>query len=907
MKKLLLNLLLIAAGSALMAQSGDKALIVPVPSSSMLTKEKAIINPNAPKTLTCVDTLRYPQAKEQIVGNSTFYTFELWTADAEAMSQTYYLSGASVNITGAEFFGRRAPASTANLVVRASIYNVNASNVPTGAALGFATITIADTNYLYRQINFGTPITVTGNYAVVIEPTSTGGRLGMYINNAIPSQSYDEGLSKIKGGYAPSNGSWLSVPAMSAGWTGGPYDFEMLVAARVSYTINTNFTSNPSPGCVGSAVSFTNTTTPTSILGNRMFNYNAFETHFFSAPDSTYAWDAGVTPVNLIWSTNASYTYTAANTYNPTLYTLGGFWASCLDFQTNPIVINAAPSAPTAISGNNTICINSTNTFSINPVAGATSYTWTLPSGWTGSSTTTSISATAGTTGGTISVTATGPCGTSAATTLSVTVTSDNASFNYPSNTICSGGPNTTPTVNTSGSFSATPTGLVFANASTGEINVGASSTGVYTVTYTTTGACPNTSSQTINITTAPDASFSFANNSYCPTAANPSPIFGVGASAGVFSASPSGLSINSSTGQINLAASTAGTYTVTNAISASGSCPATSATTTVTVHPATNVVVSPSSPSICIGNTANLVASNASSYTWSPSTGLNQTTGASVLANPTINTTYTITGTDANGCTGTTNVTVTVNPLPTISVSPASATICNGASTSLTASGGSTYVWTPTTGLSSSTSANVNANPTTNTTYTVSGTDANGCSNTTTVTVNVNALPTVTFTLSNANVCSTAAPFALSGGSPAGGTYSGTGVSGGQFNAATAGVGTHTITYTYTDNNGCSASATQNITVSVCSGMEESSIAKSLLIAPNPAREQLMISFNNAKSSNVQVNIIAADGKLVYSENAAAATQYVKHVDVTAFAKGLYFIQIVSEEGMIHNKIIVQ
>ncbi|WP_167614524.1 T9SS type A sorting domain-containing protein, partial [Maribellus sediminis] len=78
---------------------------------------------------------------------------------------------------------------------------------------------------------------------------------------------------------------------------------------------------------------------------------------------------------------------------------------------------------------------------------------------------------------------------------------------------------------------------------------------------------------------------------------------------------------------------------------------------------------------------------------------------------------------------------------------------------------------------------------------------------------ITVNDLPTVTLSAFS-DVCVDAAEFALSGGSPANGTYSGTGVSSGQFDPATAGVGTHTITYTYTDPNGCTSSNTADITV---------------------------------------------------------------------------------------------
>src|SRR4029079_1690837 len=81
------------------------------------------------------------------------------------------------------------------------------------------------------------------------------------------------------------------------------------------------------------------------------------------------------------------------------------------------------------------------------------------------------------------------------------------------------------------------------------------------------------------------------------------------------------------------------------------------------------------------------------------------------------------------------------------------------------------------------------------------------------TVTLNVVNPPTVTCP-ANSSTCVNTAPYALTGGLPVGGTYSGPGVSGGNFNPATAGVGTHAITYTYTDANSCSNSCSFSITV---------------------------------------------------------------------------------------------
>lgn len=97
--------------------------------------------------------------------------------------------------------------------------------------------------------------------------------------------------------------------------------------------------------------------------------------------------------------------------------------------------------------------------------------------------------------------------------------------------------------------------------------------------------------------------------------------------------------------------------------------------------------------------------------------------------------------------------------------------------------------------------------------TVTLTFENTNGCS-TSITNFKVNPLPNVSLTLVNDQACLNETNVVLSGGSPAGGIYSGTGVSGTNFNAAVAGVGNHTITYSYTDGNACSNSTTDIITV---------------------------------------------------------------------------------------------
>lgn len=169
----------------------------------------------------------------------------------------------------------------------------------------------------------------------------------------------------------------------------------------------------------------------------------------------------------------------------------------------------------------------------------------------------------------------------------------------------------------------------------------------------------------------------------------------------------------------------------------------------TVFVNQLPNVTVS-SNTAICIGASTSITASGATNYSWSPSTGLDNTNISNPTANPTSTTTYTVIGTDNNGCANSDSTIVTVNPLPTAVVS-SGGIICNGGSINLTASGGTSYSWTPATGLNNATIDNPIASPTATTTYTVTVTDANGCTDDDQVTVDVNDQPVASFTIDSA------------------------------------------------------------------------------------------------------------------------------------------------------------
>src|SRR5204863_180437 len=135
----------------------------------------------------------------------------------------------------------------------------------------------------------------------------------------------------------------------------------------------------------------------------------------------------------------------------------------------------------------------------------------------------------------------------------------------------------------------------------------------------------------------------------------------------------------------------------------------------------------------ICAGASSTFDAGTGySGYQWS--------TGATTQTiNVNTGGTYTVT---VAGCTIAATRQLTVNSLPAISIIPASATISAGNSILLTASGASTYIWTPSTGLNVSTGATVTAAPALTTSYTVTGTNSSGCSTTQSVTVSVSPAP---------------------------------------------------------------------------------------------------------------------------------------------------------------------
>ncbi|MCP4520682.1 MAG: gliding motility-associated C-terminal domain-containing protein, partial [Cytophagales bacterium] len=162
--------------------------------------------------------------------------------------------------------------------------------------------------------------------------------------------------------------------------------------------------------------------------------------------------------------------------------------------------------------------------------------------------------------------------------------------------------------------------------------------------------------------------------------------------------------------------------------------------------------VISVNDEEICLGVQIVLKASGGEKYVWkNVTTDLSSTTISNPTASPKTTTTYTVEVTDANNCVSEKDVKVTVNDLPTITVS--NETICLNDQVELKADGGTKYVWKNViTDLSATTISNPIASPKITTTYTVEVTDANNCVSEEDVKVIVNDLPIIS--VSDETIC---------------------------------------------------------------------------------------------------------------------------------------------------------
>lgn len=396
--------------------------------------------------------------------------------------------------------------------------------------------------------------------------------------------------------------------------------------------------------------------------------------------------------------------------------------------------------------------------------------------------------------------------GCSNTTSQTVTVNAlPTVSFSGLNSAYCENASNATLTGSPSGG-TFTGTGIVNGNV----FNPSAAGVGgPYSITYTYTdgNGCTNSQTQTVTVNALPVVSFSGLASDYCIDAAFVS-LTG-SPSGGTFSGA--GISGN------NFFPSTAGagTHTITYTYTDGNNCTNTSSQTVV-VNALPVISFQGLATEYCVSaNSVTLTGSQAPLGSFSGA-GISDNGNGTATFDPGSAGSggpYTITYayTDGNGCSNTSSQSVTVNPLPVLSINGLGAMYCIDGSPAALSGGpvGGTFSGPGITG--NNFYPNVAGVGTHTITY--SYTDGNGCFNSITQNVDVVALPIVGFSGLALQYCVDASPVTLTG-NPTGGTFSGTGVSGSTFDPSVAGVGSHTVTYTYSDGNSCTNTISQNVQV---------------------------------------------------------------------------------------------
>ena len=411
---------------------------------------------------------------------------------------------------------------------------------------------------------------------------------------------------------------------------------------------------------------------------------------------------------------------------NPVSFSMNGYQYRCVLTPTSGcgvvhsriITLTVFPNPAIQANANN----NKTTVCSGQPLllfgsGGAQYYTW---SGGIVDNTTFTA-----TTSGTYTVTSTDVNGCTGTNSVSITVNpSPTVTINATATSICQG-----YSLTLTGQSSSTLNYVWSSAAVTNGVAFNADSSKTYVVVGTDSKGCTATNSVAISVTPAPTVKAYATKTTLCQ--GDTATLKGIG---NAQSYSWSG----GATDRVPFVPAST-TYTVT--ATSSSTCTKT-ATITLSVNSLPTVTANATVSSLCQDSSVILTGKGALTYLWSG--GVND----GVPFKPSSTLTYTVTGTDANGCVSSSATMVTVHPLPTVTASASSNPICAGQSISLTGSGASTYSWTG--GITNNTPFVATAT----TTYSVVGKDTYGCIGTGSIQVVVKPLPTITFSSSGLSLC---------------------------------------------------------------------------------------------------------------------------------------------------------
>ncbi|MCX7861506.1 MAG: PKD domain-containing protein [Bacteroidales bacterium] len=607
------------------------------------------------------------------------------------------------------------------------------------------------------------PSAFSTTYTIIVDPTSVGGTLsGPNTSICLGASTGTMTVSGYTGTIQKwqkrlNAGAWQDITNTTNTYsetpgTAGTWDYRVEVksgSCAVAYSNNFTITVNPLPTATASSNS--------PICVGATLN-------LVSSPNGmTYNWSGpGGWTSTLQNPSRTNVTTAHAGTYN---VTVTNSTTGCSATASTNVVINTPPTA--SASSNSPLCAGATLNLTSLP-NGMASYNWAGPGGWTANTQNPSRTNITTAQAGNYTVTVTDANGCTGTASVNIVVNSLPLADAGQDVSICQG--SSTILTASGGSSYQWSNGSV-----TQSINVSPTSTTTYTVTVFDTNGCSATDNVTVTVLSLPIAN---AGNDQDICEGTQATLTATGGVSYIWNT-------NENTQTIVVSPTTSTLYSVT--VTDSNGCTNSDAVLISVLQKP--IVNAGNDQEVCEGIEVILSASGATSYAWDNgvvnNVGFYPPIGTNV---------YTVIGTDANGCTASDQVIVTVYPKPQANAGN-DVSICQGSSANLTATGGDSYIWSN--GLNT---ASINVSPLTTTTYFVTVSNVYGCIATDDVTVTVNTLPTANAG-NDVMICEgQSTTLTASGGT----SYMwGTGE-----NTATIVVSPSTSTLYYvtvTDNNGCS------------------------------------------------------------------------------------------------------
>lgn len=596
------------------------------------------------------------QVFTMIPSGASTYTFSNGSNTVSPLSNSSYF------VSGTSSLGCVSTASAiSNVIVNpAPVIVLNSGAICTGGSFTITPNGASTYTFLNGAavVSPGTTTTYSVTGTSVLGCLSAAPGLATVTVNQLPSIS-------VNSGTVCSGGIFTLVPtgALSYTYTGGSNLVSPL--SNTSYSV----TGTSSAGCVSSSPGVSNVTVVALPIISVNSGTVCLGSPFTLAPSNavTYTFSNGSPTV--IPTSNSSYSVFGTNAQG------------CI--SSIPAIANVTTVALPIVTVNSGI-VCAGQVFTLNP-SGAVSYSYSSGSSTVSPLTNSSYVVTGTSSVGCVSSPAISNVTVNAMPTLSIIATAS----------ICSGA-----SVNllvfgaTNYTWSTNATGSV--------ITVNPSQSTTYSVTALSVNGCAGAAAKLISIIPLPTITVN--SGAVCP---------------GVpFVLNPSGAStytFSSGTNTVLPLVTTNYTVTGTDANGCESLLPAIA---TVSIVNTVSINISGTN-SICIGQTASLTANGATTYTWN-----NGLTNSNINVSPQISTSYTVIG-ESGTCSDTAEVIVVVNNLPTISATSSSSLLCAGESATLSSTGATTFTWN-----TSAVASSLVVNPTTTSSYTVTGTDANGCSN---------------------------------------------------------------------------------------------------------------------------------------------------------------------------------